>query len=35
MEIALQALVFLAGLVLALLASDRAVAYTRALAADL
>jgi cation:H+ antiporter len=35
MEIALQALVFLAGLVLALLASDRAVAYTRALAAAL
>lgn len=35
MEIALQALLFVGGLALALVASDRAVAYTRALAAAL
>lgn len=35
MEIALQSLLFVGGLALALVASDRAVAYTRALAATL
>src|ERR671918_785157 len=35
MEIALQAFLFVGGLVVALLASDRAVAYTRSLAAAL
>src|SRR5919106_6576029 len=35
MQIALQALLFVGGLAVALVASDRAVAYTRALAAAL